>query len=118
MSWPRGIAPIADDEFAVADSANSRIVVFSLSTGYMRRLGEGQLDGCAAVAYNRLQQQFVVSDRYNNRVVIFDLHGRFVRAFGSTGNKDGQFNEPWGVAYDDLGLIHVVDKVGCWPTRL
>lgn len=41
------------------------------------------------------------------------MDGKFVLKFGSKGSLNGHFNNPWGVALDELGLIYVVDKVSC-----
>lgn len=41
------------------------------------------------------------------------MDGKFVLKFGSKGSSNGHFNNPWGIALDELGLIYVVDKVSC-----
>lgn len=55
-----------------------------------------------------------VADSGNHRVQVFDADGRFVRSFGGFGSEPGQFNEPWGIAVDEL-YIYVADT---WNWRL
>ncbi|KAI6202580.1 RING-type domain-containing protein [Aphelenchoides besseyi] len=118
FNWPRGVAAISGGEFAVADSSNHRIQIFNSNGRILRTIGsygksEAQLDSCADLCYNRMKQQLIVSDRYNHRIQIYDvIDGRFVRSFGKPGAGHAQFNNPWGVAVDEIdGSIYVVDKV-------
>lgn len=114
LNWPRGIAPIGGNEFAVCDSSNHRICIFNTQGRLIRAFGkygtgDGQLDSTAGICCNRFRQ-LIVSDRYNHRIVIFDCNGQFLSKFGGHGPSNGRFNNPWGVAVDDAGMIYVVDK--------
>ncbi|KAK6057673.1 NHL repeat protein [Cooperia oncophora] len=56
------------------------------------------------------KNKLIVSDRYNHRVCIFDNDGTYLNSFGGHGQSNGKFNNPWGVAVDELGTIYVADK--------
>lgn len=114
LNWPRGIAAITGNEFAVCDSSNHRVCIFNTQGRLLRTFGkygtgDGQLDSAAGICCNRFRQ-LIVSDRYNHRIMIFDHNGQFLSKFGGHGPSNGRFNNPWGVAVDDAGMIYVVDK--------
>ena len=52
-----------------------------------------------------------MADHGNNRVQIFNSAGVYLSQFGTSGNGDGQFNGPYGVAIDPISHnIVVVDQ--------
>lgn len=115
LNWPRGLAVLGGNEFAVCDSSNHRICIFNTSGRLLRMFGkygtgDAELDSAAGVCYGRYKH-LVVSDRYNHRIMIFDQNGHCVKKFGGHGPSNGRFNNPWGVAVDDMGMIYVADKV-------
>ncbi|VDK88706.1 unnamed protein product, partial [Onchocerca ochengi] len=114
LNWPRGLAVLGGNEFAVCDSSNHRICIFNTGGRLLRMFGkygsgDAQLDSAAGVCYSRYKH-LIVSDRYNHRIMFFDQNGHCVRKFGGHGPSNGRFNNPWGVAVDDMGIIYVVDK--------
>jgi ribosomal protein L40E len=52
-----------------------------------------------------------VVDIYNDRVQKFSSSGFFVNKFGSQGNEDGQFNNPYGVGVDASDYVYVTDTL-------
>ncbi|MEW9052374.1 MAG: 6-bladed beta-propeller [Neobacillus sp.] len=50
-----------------------------------------------------------VTDTNNKRVVVFDLSGAPIFNFGEQGNKEGQFNFPYGIAVDSNNRVFVAD---------
>lgn len=115
LNWPRGIAALGGNEFAVCDSSNHRVCIFNTGGRLLRMFGkygtgDAQLDSAAGACCGRYKQ-LIVSDRYNHRIMLFDQSGQYVRKFGGHGPSSGRFNNPWGVAMDDMGMIYVVDKV-------
>jgi len=46
----------------------------------------------------------------NNRIVKFRSDGRYLMEWGETGEGDGQFREPHGLAMDSRGRIFVADR--------
>ncbi|EFO20548.2 RING finger protein nhl-1 [Loa loa] len=114
LNWPRGLAVLGGNEFAVCDSSNHRICIFNTGGRLLRMFGkygsgDAQLDSAAGICCSRYKH-LIVSDRYNHRIMIFDQNGHCVKKFGGHGPSSGRFNNPWGVAVDDMGMIYVVDK--------
>jgi len=50
-----------------------------------------------------------VADGFNHCIQKFDSEGNFNIRWGSKGNKDGQFEDPWRIAIDPRGYVYVVD---------
>ncbi|MCX7698313.1 MAG: 6-bladed beta-propeller, partial [Candidatus Goldbacteria bacterium] len=51
-----------------------------------------------------------VTDAQNNRVQKFTKEGKFVTVWGETGEQEGQFNNPAGIAVNSKGEVFVVDS--------
>ena len=51
-----------------------------------------------------------VADTANYRIQIFDSSGKFPSKFGESGEKDGEFVLPYGIALDSLNNIYVADR--------
>jgi DNA-binding beta-propeller fold protein YncE len=50
-----------------------------------------------------------VADTLNYRIQILDAGGKFVRAFGTQGDRPGEFIRPKGIAVDSEGHVYVAD---------
>lgn len=86
LNYPRGIAVSPGGEIAVADAGNHRVLVFDATGQMIRAIGAGQ---CRV--------------REPDQPGCADPSGR------------GQFNDPWGVAYDAQGNLYVADT---WNHRV
>ena len=51
-----------------------------------------------------------VTDHNNHRVQVLDQDLNFLKKFGRKGSGYGQFDRPWGVAFDTDGLVYVTDS--------
>jgi len=69
----------------------------------------GQFNEPSSVAVSPVNGTVAVADALNNRIQIFDDAGNYVRQFGSFGPGNGQFKEPYGVAFDQQGDVWVAD---------
>jgi RHS repeat-associated protein len=76
--------------------------------------GPGQFKSPSGVVYDPVDQDFYVVDTGNNRIEYFNGKeghmGEYLGAFGGTGAKPGQFDEPKGIAVDATGDLWVVDS--------
>ena len=50
-----------------------------------------------------------VSEYGNDRVSVFTSEGGFVTSFGRQGSGPGQFDDPYGLAVDNSGVVYVCD---------
>ena len=53
-----------------------------------------------------------VADGSNFRVQVFDAQGNYLRQWGQRGTAAGDFEVPWTIALDALGVIYVGDFTG------
>lgn len=60
-----------------------------------------------AVAF--VNKQICITDTNNQRVQIFDSEGKPISTFGKSGEKEGEFRFPYGIAGDAQGQIYVTD---------
>lgn len=106
------------NRFAVADTENNRIQVFSFDAATntvtheqsigTAGSGNGQFAKPRGVAIDILGR-IIVADTGNNRVQVFNAAGDYQFQFGSFGATTGLFNQPADVAVDENGLIYVAD---------
>jgi len=77
--------------------------------------GDGQFQGPTSVAVDGIGNVFVADpgDLNNppttNRIQKFSNTGGYLTQWGSTGNANGQFNQPVGVTVDGSGNVYVAD---------
>ena len=112
FSSPSGIA-IHDDVMYVSEFFNHRIQKLSTLGDYKSTFGkhgsgDGELNGPRGLCFDCILKLLFVSDSGNNRVSVFHLDGTF--AYHITGNSSDKsfIDNPWGLALDHLGQLHVV----------
>ena len=109
---PLGIDTGPGGEVYVADKGNKRLVVFDADGSYRRTLplvADGEDVVPVDVAVDGRGQALFVTDNAAHRVAVFDFRGNFLLAFGSEGDREGQFRFPATIDIDASGNIYVVD---------
>lgn len=129
IGMPRGITPLADGRFAVADYENHVVELVSTNGEHAVLAGAfgqpGYADGVGSAArfsmpYGIVQRPdgtLIVADHDNNRLRVVTLDGN-VTTFAGTGQAgfaDGtmtgaMFNHPQALAIDSAGKIYVTDS--------
>ena len=112
-SCPSGTDDIIDDEVCFVDDFGSSVT------------GEGRFDEPSGLAYDEDNDILYVADTGNHRIQVFEIVSGntcpsdteriidgvcFVEEFGSSGNDDGEFSSPSGLALDDDNrFLYVAD---------
>ena len=115
FSLPHGIS-IKGDVMYVADYGNHRIQKLATGGQFLQKFGrdgsgQGQFSGPRSVIVDK-RDRMIVADIGNNlnRVVILDQNGHWLLTInGSVSGAQG-FDDPWGLALDPQGNIHVAAK--------
>jgi sugar lactone lactonase YvrE len=107
----------------VTDACNHRVQVFDASGSQaqlVKSWGEhGHEPGQLSFPYDILLDDAALAgktDGYvylcefgNHRVQKFTTDGRFVGLFGRNGRREGELDQPWGIARDSRGRMFVLD---------
>jgi len=102
------IAIDAHDNVYILDSTNGRIIQLDASDTFVRAIPIPTLFALGMAVGP--SGHFLVSDTENGTVYVFDASGAFLYNIGSSGNGDGQFYSPQGVAEDASGDVYVSDR--------
>ena len=115
---PFGIAIDLAGNVYVADWGNNRIQRFN-KDGYflhswdLNEIGNGiNIIPQSIVGIAVDTSQVYVTNVHHHKIHVFDRQsGTYLSSFGSYGNGDGQFWEPWGIGVDwRNGIVSVVDS--------
>ena len=109
---------IYNGKYYMPDAGNHRINVFDLGGNFLFMFGDGgdvEPDSAVGLLNNPESAKFssegkmYVADLKNDRIQVFDPDGNFLMTWGSTGNGDGQFLTPAGIAIDKDDNIYVTE---------
>ncbi len=115
---PHGLEVDNENNIWVTDVALHQIFKFNSDGNLLLTLGEAKVAGDDASHFNLPTDiavsedgSFYVSDGYgNSRVIKFSKDGKFLFAWGTFGNKPGEFNIPHGIDLDKNGNVYVADR--------
>jgi DNA-binding beta-propeller fold protein YncE len=116
FSYPEGVGVDPNNgDIYVADTNNHRIQRFSGTGAFLTKWGtgtsgpwNGQFYSPHGVTVDSGGDVYVVDS--NHRVQKFEADGRFLTKWGSSGDRDGLFSTPEGVAvHDSTDFVYVVD---------
>jgi tripartite motif-containing protein 71 len=105
LGTPVGIAVDARDNIYVTDLRPPRIVVLHPDGHLVRVIGAGVLETPAGLWIDKQNGRLYVSDAGKDQILSFDLEGKVVGAFGTWGNRPGQFIHPQDVVLHRKTLV-------------
>jgi sugar lactone lactonase YvrE len=120
---PQKMAIDKDDLIWVTDACNHRVQVFDARGSRARLVRHwgvhGKAPGQLSYPYDILLDPAAVACRPdgcvylcefgNHRVQKFSREGEFLGLWGENGRRDGQLDQPWGIARDSRGRMFVLD---------
>ncbi|MBL8747075.1 MAG: hypothetical protein JNK58_12065 [Phycisphaerae bacterium] len=111
LERPIAVALADDGEIYVADGVHGAVLVFDKGERFSRSLAFPKLKpGSIALSGERLY----ISDLGRQQVLIVNRRtGKEIGTIGQTGDENGQFRLPVGVATDQAGNVYVADMMRC-----
>jgi len=115
---PHGLTVDKHNNVWVTDVGLHQVLKFSHDGRLLMKLGIAKVPGNDSLHFNLPTDvavandgSFYVSDGYgNSRVVKFSARGKYLFAWGSNGNKPGEFDTPHAITLDDKGNVYVADR--------
>ena len=108
----RDVTVTSNDEVIISDWDNSCVVVLDNKLNLLKVIGQGRgnsrlvsPDGVAVT-----DNIIAVSNWGSHQVKKYSLQGELLSVFGHYGNKNGQFNFPMELAFNNNKLLYVVDR--------
>ncbi len=119
LNDPEGIDISPSGKIVIADTGNSRIVVWDSNGKPVTTFGTfgTRADWRNPPEFNHPAGVFIhpgkkiyVADTLNQRIVVLDEHGLVLLSWGTQGTDNGDFNFPRSIAKDHFGNIWVLDS--------
>ena len=115
---PHGLRVDREGNVWAADDGGHQIFKFTREGKLLQTLGTKGVAGSDAKTFNRptdlawdSRGNLYVSDGYGNtRVVKFDKAGNYLTAWGTSGDRPGQFRVPHSIGVDSKDRVYVSDR--------
>ena len=112
FGYLRDVAIAPTGEVVIVDYGNRCVVVLDDKLNLLKLIGQGsgnsRLVRPHAVAV--IDNVIAVSDWGSHQVKKYSLRGELLSVIGYHGDKNGQFNHPRGLAFNNNKLLYVVDE--------
>ena len=110
LLWDVAIAPTG---VVIVDYGNRHVIVLDDKLKLLKLIVQGSGNSRLVRPYGVAMTDDViaVSDWGSHQVKKYSLQGEFLSVIGCHGNKNGQFNCPMGLAFNNNKLLYVVDGV-------
>ena len=107
--WDVAIAPTG--EVVIVNGGNCHVIVLDDKLKLLKLIGQGSGNSRLVTPYGVAVTDNViaVSDCGSHQVKKYSLQGEFLSVIGCRGDKNGQFNCPMGLAFNNNKLLYVVD---------
>lgn len=114
FDYPNGLAVDAKGRIYIADSNNSRVMVYDSAGKRLGGFNQGGKTGPIGLPRGLAvdEERLYVVDTFGHRVLVFDTEdsGKLLFTFGEFGSGSGQFSFPNGIAVDSRGRVYVADR--------
>ncbi len=99
------------DRLYVADGRAGNIKVFTKKDrNPLYTIGDGDLQSPNGIAINDKLNWLYIVDTKAHKVYVYDLiTKKQLFSFGKPGDKEGEFNRPWGISIDKNGDVYITD---------
>ena len=107
--WDIAIAPTG--EVVIVDDDNNHVIVLDDKLKLLKLIGQGSGNSklVSPVGVTVVDNVIAVSDCGSHQVKKYSLQGEFLSVIGCRGDKNGQFNFPRALAFNNNKLLYVVD---------
>ena len=103
----------SNDDIVIVDNDNKCVVVLDNKLNLLKVIGQGIRSGNSRLVHPIsvavTDNIIAVSDQGSHQVKKYSLQGELLSVIGCHGNKNGQFNHPRGLAFNNNKLLYVVD---------
>ena len=97
-------------EVVIVDHDNSHVIVLDNRLNFLKLIGSDNSRLVYPYGVAMIDNVIAVSDWGSHQVNKYSLQGEFLSVFGCHGNKNGQFNNPRGLIFNNNKLLYVVDE--------